>query len=54
MAAQDVIKQLIHEFETLLATFPLDLPRAREMASRWMGQTAPSSKTPHLTRNSLA
>ena len=41
MAAQDVIKQLIHEFETLLATFPLDLPRAREMASRWMGPDSP-------------
>ena len=41
MAAQDVIKQLIHEFETLLATCPFDLPRAREMASRWCGPDSP-------------
>ena len=41
MASQDVIKQLIHEFETLLATSPLDLPKAREMASIWMGRDSP-------------
>ena len=41
MVEPEMIKQLIHEFGTLLQTFPFDLPRAREMASRWLGPDSP-------------